>query len=256
MNADAEAASIDPEEIAKFERIAAEWWDPFGKFKPLHKFNPIRLGYIRDQICAYFSRERTNAAPLKELRLIDVGCGGGLIAEPMRRLGADVVAIDASARNIQVAKLHAESQRLDIDYRATTVEALKKRIDSGEVKPFDVVLNLEIIEHVPDVGSFIKDSAALTAPGGLMIVATLNRTMKSLALAKIGAEYILRWLPVGAHDWRKFVTPAELDAAFAAAGLQKSAATGMSYNPIFDSWTLSRDMAVNYMIAAAKPAGS
>lgn len=252
MTVNPDAAGVDAEEIAKFERIAEEWWDPFGKFKPLHKFNPVRLGYIRDRISEHFGRERTNSAPLADLRLLDVGCGGGLVAEPMRRLGAAVTAVDASARNIQVARIHAESQGLDIDYRAGTVEILGDAIARGDDEPFDVVLNLEIIEHVPDVSAFIAASARLLSPNGLMITATLNRTLKSLALAKIGAEYILRWLPVGAHDWRKFVTPAELRRALAAAGLAPSAETGLSYNPLFDNWTLSQDMAVNYMIAAAR----
>lgn len=197
------ATTVDPKEVEKFSKIASEWWDPFGKFKPLHKFNPVRLAYIRDAACAHFARERRSREPLAGLRLLDVGCGGGLVAEPMRRLGADVVGIDASEQNIEVASLHAAEMKLAIDYRAATVEELSQ---SPEEK-YDIVLNLEAVEHAADQPLFLVRSAALVKPGGLMIVATINRTLKAFALAKVGAEYVLGWLPRGTHDPRKFVKP-------------------------------------------------
>ncbi len=241
--------TVDPAEIEKFSRIAAEWWDPFGKFKPLHKFNPVRLAYIRDAACAHFARDRRGKRPLENLRLLDVGCGGGLVSEPMRRLGAEVVGIDASEKNIKVAALHAGEQGLDIDYRAATVESL---VEAGE-PPFDIVLNLEIVEHVADADLFLKSSAAMLKPGGLMVVATINRTLKAFAFAKVGAEYVLRWLPRGAHDPRKFVKPEELTRALASAGLTVSATAGMTYNPLLDLWRIGEDTAVNYMVTAVKP---
>ncbi len=240
--------TIDPSEIEKFAAIADEWWDPFGKFKPLHKFNPIRLAYIRDGVCAHFGRDRRAKKPLEGLRLIDIGCGGGLVAEPMRRLGADVTAIDASERNIKTALAHAAPLGLDIDYRATTVEAL---IEAGE-PPFDTVLNLEVVEHVADVDLFLEASASLLKPNGVMIMATINRTMKALMLAKIGAEYVLRWLPAGTHDPRKFVKPDEAKAALARAGLTVTAQAGVAYNPLMDIWRISDDTDVNYMLTAVK----
>ncbi|MEK7266470.1 MAG: bifunctional 2-polyprenyl-6-hydroxyphenol methylase/3-demethylubiquinol 3-O-methyltransferase UbiG [Pseudomonadota bacterium] len=241
--------SIDPGEIEKFSRIADEWWDPFGKFKPLHKFNPARLAYIRDAAAAHFGRDRRAKAPLSGLRLLDVGCGGGLVAEPMRRLGAEVVAIDAAERNIKTAMVHASQAGLEIDYQATTVEAL---LASGEA-PFDIVLNLEVVEHVADPAAFLADSAQLLRPGGMMIVATINRTLKALALAKIGAEYVLGWLPRGTHDPAKFLKPGEIDQSLSAAGLTVTAHAGVTYNPLMDLWKIADDTDVNYMVTAIRP---
>lgn len=241
--------TIDPAEVEKFSAIADEWWDPFGKFKPLHKFNPVRLAYIRDGACAHFGRDRQAKKPLEGLRLLDIGCGGGLVAEPMRRLGAEVVAIDAAERNVKTAMAHAAPLDLDIDYRATTVEALA---EAGEPS-FDIVLNLEVVEHVADVDLFLETSASLLKPGGMMIVATINRTLKALALAKVGAEYVLRWLPAGTHEPRKFLKPEETEAPLLRKGLNITAEAGVSYNPLMDIWRVSDDMSVNYMLTAVKP---
>ncbi|MEE9330224.1 MAG: bifunctional 2-polyprenyl-6-hydroxyphenol methylase/3-demethylubiquinol 3-O-methyltransferase UbiG [Parvularculaceae bacterium] len=246
----ATATTIDPEEVEKFAKIAEEWWDPFGKFKPLHKFNPIRLGFIRDQICTHFDRDRLEKLPLKGLRLLDIGCGGGLVSEPMTRLGANVTGIDAAERNVKTALTHATQHKLEIDYRATTIEDL---VASGEA-PFDIVLNLEVVEHVADINLFLAKSAEMVRPGGLMMMATLNRTLKSLLTAKIGAEYILRWLPAGTHDFQKFVKPAEATTALEAAGLIVRPPIGMTYQPLLDSWRINDDPAVNYMLVAEKPA--
>ncbi len=238
--------TVNPAEIEKFAAIADEWWDPFGKFRPLHKFNPVRLAYIRDGVCAHFGRDRRAKKPMEGLRLIDIGCGGGLVAEPMRRLGAEVVAIDAAERNIKTALAHASPLGLDIDYRTTTVEALVAENEA----PFDVVLNLEVVEHVADVPLFLEASVKLLKPGGVMVLATINRTLKAVALAKIGAEYILRWLPAGTHDPRKFVKPDEAKAALTHAGLFITAEAGVSYNPLMDIWRISEDTDVNYMLTA------
>ena len=240
--------TIDPEEVRKFSAIADEWWDPFGKFKPLHKFNPVRLAYIRDAACAHFGRDRRSKAPLEGLRLLDIGCGGGLVAEPMRRLGANVVAIDASERNIKTAMAHAAPAKLDIDYRATTVEALAE----GGAEAFDIVLNLEVVEHVADVDLFLDESASLVKPGGMMVLATINRTLKALMLAKIAAEYVLRWVPAGAHDPRKFVKPEDAKSALTRAGLSVIGEAGVTYNPLMDIWRIGDDTAVNYMLTAVK----
>ncbi len=240
--------TIDPSEVEKFSAIADEWWDPFGKFKPLHKFNPVRLAYIRDAACAHFGRDRRAKAPLEGLRLLDVGCGGGLVAEPMRRLGAEVVAIDAAERNIKTALAHAAPLGLEIDYRCTSVEALA----AGGEPPFDIVLNLEVVEHVADPGLFLEEAAGLVKPGGMMVMATINRTLKALALAKIGAEYILRWLPAGTHDPRKFVKPEDAKAALTRAGMTVAAEAGAEYNPLMDIWRIGEDTSVNYMLTAVK----
>jgi 2-polyprenyl-6-hydroxyphenyl methylase/3-demethylubiquinone-9 3-methyltransferase len=244
------ATTIDDAEVAKFSAMAAEWWDPFGKFKPLHKFNPIRLGLIRDELCAHLGRDRTAKRPLEGLRLLDIGCGGGLVSEPMARLGAKVVGIDAAERNVKTAMAHAAESRLDIDYRTGTVEALS---EAGE-PPFDAVLNLEVVEHVADVDLFLSKSASLVKPGGMMALATINRTLKALLTAKIGAEYVLRWLPAGTHEYGKFVKPAEARAALEAAGMSVTAVKGVSYLPILDSWRVGEDASVNYMVFATKPA--
>lgn len=241
--------SIDPTEIAKFEAMAAEWWDPKGKFKPLHMMNPVRLDYIVSQIAAEFGRDRRSLRTFEGIRLLDIGCGGGLIAEPMARLGAEVVGADAAEGNISVASLHAEQQGLQIDYRATTAEALAS---AGE--EFDVVLALEIVEHVADPKAFIATCHDLLRPGGLAVISTLNRTTKSFGAAIIGAEWIMRWLPKGTHEWNRFITPAELTEMASASGLNPVDARGMVFNPLNWGWSLSdRDLSVNYAIAARRP---
>jgi len=249
--AQAEAANqtrnttIDAEEVAKFTAMAAEWWDPHGKFRPLHKFNPVRLAYIRDHVCARFDRDPKADKPLAGLRLLDIGCGGGLLSEPMARLGAEVVGADASKANIKTASLHAEAQGLEIDYRATTAEQLAA---SGET--FDVILNMEVIEHVADPHGFVASCAEMLAPQGCMFLATLNRTLKSFGLAIVGAEYVLGWLPRGTHDWHKFITPDELEAMVFNVGLKINQSTGVSFNPLINKWRKTGDMAVNYMAIA------
>jgi len=245
----AEGASVDAAEVARFAALAETWWDPKGKMAPIHKLNPARLGYIRDRLVAHFGRDAAAVRPFTGLRLLDVGCGGGLLAEPMARLGADVVAIDAARTNIEVARLHAAESGLEIDYRHTTVEALAA---AGE--QFDAVLSLEVVEHVADIGAFLGACAAALKPGGAMILATLNRTPKAFALAIVGAEYVLRWLPRGTHDWRKFVKPSELGRHLRAHGLAIEDLTGLAYNPLNDKWsTAPRDLDVNYMAFASKP---
>lgn len=245
-----ERSTIDAAEVAKFEAMAAEWWDPQGKFKPLHMLNPCRLDYITRQIAAEFGRDLTGTAPLEGLRILDIGCGGGLVAEPMARLGASVIGADAAEGNIPVARIHADQQGLSIDYRHTTAEALDA---AGE--RFDVVLALEIVEHVADPQGFVTTCANLLRPGGLMIGSTLNRTARSFALAIIGAEWVMRWLPKGTHDWSRFVTPDEFDALLRVAGLSPLDRKGMVFNPVSWRWSLSdRDLAVNYINAARKPA--
>ncbi|ODT82322.1 MAG: bifunctional 3-demethylubiquinol 3-O-methyltransferase/2-polyprenyl-6-hydroxyphenol methylase [Pelagibacterium sp. SCN 64-44] len=241
--------TVNDAEIAKFTSMAEEWWDPRGKFKPLHKFNPVRLAYIRDNLIRHFGRDATAIRPFEGLRILDVGCGGGLLGEPLTRLGASVVGIDAAERNIAIARIHAEQSGLDIDYRATTSEAL---VQDGE--RFDVVLNMEVVEHVEDVPLYMASCAALVAPGGLMFTATLNRTARSWALAIIGAEYVLRWLPRGTHDWHKFLTPEEIVAQLRRNGLKVAGQSGVVFNPLADEWRLSSDMGVNYMVLAERPA--
>jgi len=243
-------SSIDPAEVERFSRIAAEWWDPRGKFAPLHKFNPVRLAFIRDQALHRFGRDPKVRAPFRGLRLLDIGCGGGLLSEPMSRLGFSVTGVDASERNIATAATHAGETGLSIDYRATTAEAL---LAAGE-GPFDVILNMEVIEHVADPGEFLRTCARLLAPGGLMIVATLNRTLKAFALAKVAAEYVLRWLPVGTHDWSKFLTPAELRGFLADETVLVDGPFGVVFDPITGRWSQSHDTQVNYMMTVARPA--
>ena len=244
-------STIDPAEVKKFERLAAEWWNPDGTFRPLHKFNPVRLGFIRDRLCSHFGIDPKLAKPLANLRLLDIGCGGGLLSEPMARLGADVVGADPARTNVEIARLHAEKGGLAIDYRASTAEALAAM---GET--FDVILAMEVVEHVADLDTFVAASATMLRPDGILIVATINRTLRAFALAIVGAEYVLRWLPRGTHDYAKLVRPQELTAALSSAGLVVSYRTGVTYNPLTDSWRLSPDMDVNYMVTAEKPARS
>ena len=245
MNA---ASTVDPAEVAKFEAMAAEWWDPNGKFKPLHMLNPCRLDYITSQIASEFDRDLTTPLPFTGLRILDIGCGGGLLSEPMARLGADVVGADPATRNIPVAQLHAEQSGLSIDYRLTTAEDLAA---AGE--RFDVVLNMEVVEHVPNPQSFLTACQTLLKPGGLMICSTLNRNAKSFGMAIVGAEWVMRWLPKGTHDWRKFITPDELAVFITKAGLDPVDRKGMVFNPIAWSWSLSaRDLSVNYVTTSVK----
>lgn len=242
-------SSIDAAEVERFSRIAAEWWDPRGKFAPLHKFNPVRLAFIRERALLRFGRDGAARRPFEGLRLLDIGCGGGLLSEPMARLGFAVTGVDASERNIGTARAHAAESGLAIDYRAGTAEAL---LAAGEA-PFDVVLNMEVVEHVADSAAFLADCVRLTAPGGMMVVATLNRTLKALALAKIGAEYVLGWLPRGTHDWRKFLRPGEVRPMLEAAGADVQGPFGVVYDPLRDLWERSVDTDVNYMLLALRP---
>ncbi|MEF3045847.1 bifunctional 2-polyprenyl-6-hydroxyphenol methylase/3-demethylubiquinol 3-O-methyltransferase UbiG [Pseudotabrizicola sp. L79] len=240
--------TVDPAEVAKFEAMAAEWWNPNGKFKPLHMLNPCRLDYITTQIAAEFDRDLSQPLPFKGLRLLDIGCGGGLLSEPMARLGADVVGADAAPRNIPVAQLHAQQSGLDIDYRHTTAEDMAA---AGEV--FDIVLNMEVVEHVADPLAYLTACQHLLRPGGLMICSTLNRNAKSFMMAIVGAEHVMRWLPKGTHDWKKFITPDELYDLIRKAGLDPVDRKGMVFNPIAWSWSLSsRDLSVNYVTASVK----
>ena len=241
-------STASPDEIAKFSAMADSWWDPTGAFQPLHKFNPSRIRFVRDRLAAHFGRDPLSPAPFAGLTLLDIGCGGGLIAEPMTRLGFKVTGIDAGEKNIGVAKLHATRSELDIAYENITPEDIAERGTR-----YDVVLALEVVEHVADVEAFLKASAGLVAPGGALIAATLNRTLKALALAKIGAEYILRWVPAGTHDWRKFVKPSELSAGLRHGGLKVTELAGVTYDVFTDTWKTSKDLDVNYMVVAVKP---
>ena len=241
--------TIDPAEVAKFEAMAAEWWDTNGKFKPLHLMNPCRLAYITAQIAAEYDRDLTQALPFAGLRILDIGCGGGLLAEPMARLGAEVVGADAAPRNIPVARLHAEASGLTIDYRHTTAEDLAA---AGE--QFDVVLNMEVIEHVASPAAYLSACHSLLKAGGMMICSTINRNPKSYVMAIIGAEWVMRWLPKGTHDWTKFITPDELYALISGAGLRPVDRKGMVFNPVSWSWSLShKDLSVNYVTCSLKP---
>ncbi|WP_397422131.1 bifunctional 2-polyprenyl-6-hydroxyphenol methylase/3-demethylubiquinol 3-O-methyltransferase UbiG [Phenylobacterium sp.] len=247
---DAARSSIDPAEVERFSRIAAEWWDPRGKFAPLHRFNPVRLAFIRDQALYRFRRDASARRPFEGLRLLDIGCGGGLLSEPMTRLGFQVTGVDASERNIGTASAHAAEQGLSIDYRTSTAEAL---VAAGEPL-FDVILNMEVIEHVADPGEYLRSCARLLKPGGLMIVATLNRTLKAMALAKVGAEYVLRWLPIGTHDWNKFLTPDELRSFLTSEPVTVDGPYGVVFSPFTGKWTESSDVGVNYMMTVVRDA--
>ncbi len=240
--------TIDPDEVAKFESMAAEWWNPNGKFRPLHMLNPCRLDYITSQIAMEFDRDQNDRAPFAGLRLLDIGCGGGLLSEPMARLGAEVTGADAAAGSIPVAQVHAEQSGLRIDYRNTTAEALAA---TGEM--FDAILNMEVVEHVANPQACMNACAALLKPGGLMIASTINRNPKSYMAAILGAEVIMRWLPRGTHDWSKFITPDELCTLLRAAGLTPVDRKGFVFNPIAWNWSLSdRDLSVNYVTASVK----
>ena len=241
-------SSIDPADVERFSRIAAEWWDPHGKFAPLHVFNPVRLEFIRDTVAAHYGRDAKSTKPFEGLSLLDIGCGGGLLSEPMRRLGFDVTAVDASERNIGTASTHAAEQGLDIDFRPGTAEQL---LAEG-AGPFDVVLNMEVIEHVADPGAFARTCARLLKPGGVMIVATINRTLKSLALAKIGAEYVLRWVPAGTHDWRQFLKPYQIEVFLQGEPVTVEGPYGVTFNPLTGRWSQSRDADVNYMMVVRR----
>jgi 2-polyprenyl-6-hydroxyphenyl methylase / 3-demethylubiquinone-9 3-methyltransferase len=241
-------SSIDAAEVKRFAAMADDWWDPRGPMAALHKLNPLRLGYIRDKAAERFGRDTRKLDCLKGLRILDIGCGGGILSEPLARLGAEMVGADPSEENIAAASAHAQESGVAVDYRATTAEDL-----AAAAERFDVVLAMEVVEHVADVGDFVSTCASMVKPGGLMIAATLNRTLKSFALAIVGAEYILRWLPRGTHQWDKFVTPQELENAIERCGLNITAERGVVYNPFADRWQLSADMDVNYMLAAEKP---
>ena len=244
-----QAPSLDPTEVEKFSRLAAEWWNPDGKFGVLHKFNPVRFTYIKEQVTARMARDPLVERPFEGLRLLDIGCGGGLLCEPMARLGASVVGVDPSEKNIKTAMVHAQEQGLLVDYRVGTAEDLAA---AGE--QFDIILNMEVIEHVNDPRAFAATCSRMLRPGGLMFVATLNRTLKSFGLAIIGAEYVLGWLPKGTHQWEKFVTPEELQEWLSAAGAKLVARDGVTYHPLGREWKRSNDLSVNYMVVAEKAA--
>ena len=242
-------STVDPAEIERFSRIADEWWDPAGKFAPLHRLGPIRIGYVRDRAAAHWGREALSGQPLKGLSVLDIGCGGGLLCEPMARLGATVTGIDAAARNVAVAALHAGKQGLDIDYRKDTAEALAHAVDQGGDGRFDIVLALEIVEHVADVDLFLNSISRLVKPGGLLFLSTLNRTAKAWALAIAGAEYLLGWLPRGTHDWKKFLKPSEVVRGLEAGGITTKEIVGVVYSPLSRAWSLNKaDLDVNYML--------
>ena len=246
----ASVSSVDAAEVERFSRHAADWWDTRGPMAALHKFNPVRLGYIRDQAAARFDRDPKKLDCLRGLRMLDIGCGGGILSEPLARLGAQMVGADPAAENISAAQAHAKDAGVAVDYRATTAEEL-----AAAKERFDVVLAMEVVEHVVDVNGFVATCATMVKPGGLMIAATLNRTLKSFALAIVGAEYVLRWLPRGTHQWDKFVTPVELETAIEDCGLSITGERGVVYNPFADRWQLSSDMDVNYMLVAQRGRG-
>ncbi|MGI9392018.1 MAG: bifunctional 2-polyprenyl-6-hydroxyphenol methylase/3-demethylubiquinol 3-O-methyltransferase UbiG, partial [Parvibaculales bacterium] len=235
--------TISAAEIARFSALADEWWDMNGSFAPLHAFTPIRVEYIRDRICTHFKRDKNKPTPLNGIKIMDIGCGGGLLCEPLARLGAEITGIDAAHKNIEVAKIHAKKMKLDIAYHCAAPEQMSEMAEQ-----FDVVLNMEVVEHVENVALFLQSSATMLTPNGMMLVATLSRTAKSFLLAIIGAEYILRWLPRGTHEWDKFLLPDELAKMLEQAGLEIKERIGVRYHPISRKWSLSPDMDVNYMI--------
>ena len=237
--------SINKKEIEKFSKMADEWWDPSGKFKPLHKFNPIRIQYIKENIIGNF-KLKNKKKPLDKINILDIGCGGGLLSEPMTRLGANVTGIDASSKNINIAKHHAKKNNLKINYICSSPEKLKIK------KKFDVILNMEIVEHVDDINFFINSSSKLLKKNGLMFVATLNKTLKSYMFAIIGAEYVLRWLPIGTHDWEKFVKPVDLKNILHKNNLKLEKLDGMNFNIIKDEWSISSDTSINYITKSIK----
>jgi len=241
--------TIDQDEVARFSAMADEWWSPTGKFKPLHKFNPVRLQYIKEKVCENFGRDMNDPKAFKGLRILDIGCGGGLLSEPMKRLGAEVVGADASEVNIEIAKIHAEQSGLDIDYRAVTSESLE-----ADGEKFDVILNMEVVEHVADVNLFMTSCARMVKPDGLMFVATINRTPKAKLLAIFMAESVLKWLPKGTHDYEKLVRPEEIEAPLNSEGMEITDRTGVFYNVLQDRWNKSRDMDVNYMVLSKRTA--
>ena len=249
MTDNADAASLDPKEAAHFAALAEMWWDPKGKFGTLHKFNPVRLDYIRAQAVMQWGRDRSDPNALTGLRVLDIGCGGGLLSEPVARMGGDVVAVDPVRKNVETAKAHARVSGVSVDYRCTTAEALA---EAGE--RFDIVLNMEVVEHVNDPQAFVALCAGMVRPGGLMFVATINRTLRAWATAIIGAEYVLGWLPKGTHQYAKLVTPEEVEAGLARAGMTPVERTGVVYNPLRDAWLKSRDTGVNYMVLGQRPA--
>ena len=233
-------SSVNKKEIKKFSDMADEWWDPHGKFKPLHKFNPIRIKYIKENIVNQF-KEKNKNKPLSGINILDIGCGGGLLSEPMCRLGANVTGIDASIKNIKIAKLHAKKKELKINYICSSPEKLKIS------KKFDVILNMEVVEHVEDISFFLKSCSKLLKKNGLMFVATINKTLKSYVFAIVGAEYVLRWLPIGTHDWEKFVKPKDLKEILSKNNLKLEKLDGMNFNPIKNEWSVSKDTSVNYI---------
>lgn len=246
---DTAKSTIDQAEVDRFSAMAAEWWDPTGKFKPLHKINPVRLSYIRDKVSAHYGRDALGHQPLSGLRVLDIGCGGGLLSEPIARMGADVLGADASPKNIGIASTHAAQTGVKVDYRAITAEQL-----AADGETFDVVLNMEVVEHVADVDYFISTCASMVRPGGIMLISTINRTLKAAALAIGACEYVLRWLPRGTHQYEKLVRPEELEKPILGAGMEVVEKTGVFFNPFLNQWNLSSDIDVNYMMLTRRPA--